>query len=69
MAKKSRRQEGASQDEKNKASVAEFIASVDNDSKRADAKAIDKMLREVTGAVLYIVPSFLASDPLMKVAG
>lgn len=34
---------------KNNASVAEFIAAVDDDAKRADAKAIDKMLREVTG--------------------
>src|SRR5262245_2745758 len=33
---------------KNKASVVEFIAAVDDDAKRADAKAIDKMLREVT---------------------
>jgi hypothetical protein len=35
--------------QKNRASVAEFIASVDDDAKRADAKAIDEMLREVTG--------------------
>jgi hypothetical protein len=93
--------------QKNKASVAEFIAAVDDDAKRADAKAIDKMLREVTGekpamwgpsiigygsykytntmgeadwpkigfsprkgaTVLYIVPGFLASDPLMKKLG
>jgi hypothetical protein len=34
---------------KNKASVAAFIAAVDDEAKRADAKAIDKMLREVTG--------------------
>lgn len=34
---------------KTKASVAEFIAAVDDEAKRADAKAIDKMLREVTG--------------------
>jgi hypothetical protein len=34
---------------RNDASVAEFIAAVDDDAKRADAKAIDKMLREVTG--------------------
>jgi hypothetical protein len=93
--------------QKTKASVAEFIAAVDDGAKRADAKAIDKMLREVTGekpamwgpsiigygsykytntmgeadwpkigfsprkgaTVLYIVPSFLASDPLMKKLG
>lgn len=93
--------------QKTKASVAEFIAAVDDDAKRADAKAIDKMLREVTGekpamwgasiigygsyrytntmgeadwpkigfsprkgaTVLYIVPGFLASDPLMKKLG
>ena len=35
--------------QKNKDSVAQFIAAVDDDAKRADAKAIDKMLREVTG--------------------
>jgi hypothetical protein len=93
--------------QKNKASVAEFIAAVDDDARRADVKAIDKMLREVTGekpamwgpsiigygsykltntmgeadwpkigfsprkgaTVLYIVPDFLASDPLMKKLG
>jgi hypothetical protein len=36
--------------QKNQASVAEFIAAVDDDQKRADAKAIDKMLREISGA-------------------
>jgi|SRR5215217_478818 len=36
--------------QKNKASVAGFIAAVDDDARRADAKAIDKLLREVTGA-------------------
>jgi hypothetical protein len=35
--------------QKNKASVAAFIAAVADDRKRADAKAIDKMLREITG--------------------
>jgi hypothetical protein len=35
--------------QKNKASVAKFIAAVGDDAKRADAKAIDKMLREITG--------------------
>ena len=34
---------------KTKASVADFLAAVADDAKRADAKAIDKMLREVTG--------------------
>jgi hypothetical protein len=93
--------------QKSKASVAAFIAAVDDDAKRADAKAIDKMLREVTGekpamwgpsiigygsykntntmgeadwpkigfsprkgaTVLYIVPDFLESDPLMNKLG
>jgi hypothetical protein len=32
-----------------KASVAEFIAMVESDSRRADAVAIDRMLREITG--------------------
>jgi hypothetical protein len=36
--------------QKNKASVAEFIAAVRDERKRADAKALDKMLREITGA-------------------
>lgn len=92
---------------KTKASVAAFISAVDGDQRRADAKALDKMLREVTGekpamwgssiigygsykytnslgeavwpkvgfsprkgaTVLYIVPGFLASDPLMKKLG
>ena len=35
--------------QKTKASVAAFIAAVEDDGKRADATAIDKMLREVTG--------------------
>lgn len=34
---------------RNKGSVAAFIAAVADEKKRADAKAIDKMLREVTG--------------------
>jgi hypothetical protein len=93
--------------QKNNASVAAFIAAVADDKKRADAKAIDKMLREVTrekpamwgpsivgygtytyrntmgeatwpkigfsprkgSTVLYIMPGFLASDPLMKKLG
>ena len=32
-----------------KASVSAFIAAVENDTRRADAKAIDKMMREITG--------------------
>jgi hypothetical protein len=32
-----------------KASVAAFIAAVEDDTRRKDAKAVDKMLREVTG--------------------
>jgi hypothetical protein len=36
--------------QKNKASVADFIASVEVETRRADAKAVDRMLREVTGA-------------------
>ena len=36
--------------QKSKTSVAAFIAAIDDDSKRADVKAIDKMLREITGA-------------------
>lgn len=93
--------------QKTTASVAGFIAAVENDSKRQDAQAIDELLREVTGeepamwgpsivgygsytlansmgesewpkigfsprkgaTVLYIVPSLLESDPLMKQLG
>ena len=36
--------------QKNKASVADFIAAVADETRRRDAKAVDKMLREVTGA-------------------
>ncbi|MEZ5971624.1 MAG: DUF1801 domain-containing protein [Hyphomonadaceae bacterium] len=32
-----------------KASVSAFIAAVENDTRRADAKAIDKMMRDITG--------------------
>ena len=32
-----------------KASVAAFIAAVENDMRRKDAKAVDKMYREITG--------------------
>lgn len=35
--------------QKNKASVAEFIAAVESDARRKDAKALDKMLRAATG--------------------
>jgi hypothetical protein len=35
--------------QKTKASVAEFIAAVEDDQRRKDAKAVDKMLREITG--------------------
>src|SRR5262245_51908899 len=34
---------------KTTASVAEFLAGVENEARRADGKAIDRMLREVTG--------------------
>ena len=34
---------------KTKASVAAFIDSLDNDTRRKDAKAVDKMYREITG--------------------
>jgi hypothetical protein len=34
---------------KTKASVAAFIAAVENDTRRADAKALDRMYREITG--------------------
>lgn len=35
--------------QKTNASVAAFIAAVEDETRRADAKAIDRMLREVTG--------------------
>ena len=34
---------------KTKASVAAFIAAVENDTRRKDAKAVDKMIRDITG--------------------
>jgi hypothetical protein len=34
---------------KTKASVAAFIDAVENETRRADAKVVDKMLREITG--------------------
>jgi hypothetical protein len=34
---------------KTKASVAAFIAALDDDTRRKDAKAVDKMYREITG--------------------
>jgi hypothetical protein len=93
--------------QKTKASVADFIAAVQDEQKRSDAKAIDKMLREITGekpamwgptmigygaykytntmgeavwpkiafpprksaTVIYLLPSLLDSDPLMKKLG
>jgi hypothetical protein len=35
--------------QKNKASVSAFIAAVEDEQKRKDAKAVDKMMREITG--------------------
>jgi hypothetical protein len=35
--------------QKTKASVAQFIAAVEDEVRRKDAKAVDKMLREITG--------------------
>ncbi len=35
--------------QKTKASVSKFIAAVEDETRRKDAKAIDKMLREITG--------------------
>jgi len=35
--------------QRTKASVAAFVAAVENEQRRADAKAIDKMMREITG--------------------
>jgi hypothetical protein len=35
--------------QKTKASVSAFIAAVEDDTRRKDAKAVDKMLREITG--------------------
>ncbi len=49
MAPKAAAKKAPVKTQKNKASVTEFIAAVQDDAKRADAKAIDKMLREVTG--------------------
>jgi hypothetical protein len=34
---------------KTRASVAAFIAAVEDDTRRADARTVDKMLREITG--------------------
>ena len=34
---------------KNEASVADFIAAVESDEKRADARTIDRMLRDISG--------------------
>jgi len=92
---------------KTNASVAKYIDAVEGDAKRADARAIDELLQEVTGempamwgpsmigygsytytnttgeadwpkigfsprksaTVLYIMPGFLESDPVMKRLG
>lgn len=35
--------------QRTKASVAAFIAAVENEQRRKDAKAVDKLLREITG--------------------
>lgn len=35
--------------QKTKASVAAFLAAVDDETRRKDAKAVDKMFREITG--------------------
>jgi hypothetical protein len=35
--------------QKTKASVADFIAAVEDETRRKDAKAVDKMFREITG--------------------
>ncbi len=35
--------------QKTKASVSQFIAAVENETRRKDAKAVDKMIREITG--------------------
>ena len=35
--------------QRTKASVSAFLAGVENDTRRKDAKAVDKMIREITG--------------------
>ena len=35
--------------QKTKASVTQFIAAVDDDTRRKDAKAVDKLMREISG--------------------
>ncbi|MEZ5960069.1 MAG: DUF1801 domain-containing protein [Hyphomonadaceae bacterium] len=35
--------------QRNKASVSAFIAAVEDETRRKDAKAVDKMMREITG--------------------
>ena len=35
--------------QRTKASVAQFLAEVEDDTRRKDAKAVDKMMREITG--------------------
>jgi hypothetical protein len=49
MTKKAAAKKAQVKTQKNKTSVAGFIAAVEDDAQRADAKAIDKMLREITG--------------------
>src|SRR5262245_12859194 len=36
--------------QKTKASVAQFLAAVEDETRRKDAKAVDRMIREITGA-------------------
>lgn len=49
MAKKAATKKAAVKTQETAASVSDFIASVEDDVRRADAKALDKMLRDVTG--------------------
>ena len=35
--------------QRTKASVSQFLSAIEDDRRRADAKAVDKMLREITG--------------------
>ena len=50
MASKAAAKKAPVKTQKTRASVAEFIAAVEGDARRVDAKAINKMLREITGA-------------------
>ncbi len=49
MAKKAATKKARVKTQKTKASVAAFFAAIEADTRRADAKAVDKMLREITG--------------------